>query len=540
MTEVRRNHYGHYLVVPPNGDKPVGYRRMTTIAKTLDSGGGLIPWKATATVVGALRRPGLLAGWQALIAEHPDPWYGSEESKKRCKVLVEQSATAGGSTDRADIGTALHAVIETSSRNGWTTSPLVGSMQADVEAYRTTLDAAGIVVDPAYVEACVVLDGLGVAGTSDNLRITVPGRGDIVADLKTGADLKYSWQAIAIQLAGYAHADAVYVQGEAPDGSQDERRPMPEISQEWGMVIHLPAGEGRCDLYLVDLVAGWEALQSSLAVERWRKRSNLAQRYEVVRPAQHPAAAPAGVPDDFDAPMVVTGETITEMLAVEALVVDDFDAPMVPAPAWKSDPNLIVCARPNKQPTLREAAAIRAAIDAAHGLGGVATAESAPPQENPAPPAVAAVPDPALPTDPDEGADLSGPDHAPGWALLQEHFKALDKAGQSWIWALVHQSEAHGADFHAKGRTHRRFEIYRGLIALATVPLDDDDIVRALVALAMRSDAPLFAGVELGHAVGALSVSSALVFAQLVDELIAGQLSAVVDDDGTMRLTPAA
>lgn len=33
---VRRDRWGRYLVVPPDGGKPVGYTRATTVAKALD------------------------------------------------------------------------------------------------------------------------------------------------------------------------------------------------------------------------------------------------------------------------------------------------------------------------------------------------------------------------------------------------------------------------------------------------------------------------------------------------------------------------
>ena len=295
--ETRRNQWGQYLVLPPGTAKPRGYIRATTITKTLDDGGGLLPWKATATMVGALRRQGLMARWQALMAQQPDPWYGSLESKTAAKKLVEECANAGGSTDRADLGTALHAIIEQQLLGVAGTPLLQPGIQADIDAFKRA--TAGITFDRSFIEAMVVLDQYGVAGTADQLRTTVPGVGDVVSDLKTGADLRYSWQAIAMQLAIYAHADNVYAQGEAADGSQDIRLPMPKISREVGLVIHLPAGEGRCELHLVDLVAGWEAFERAMWVRNWRSRKDLAKPY--TSPAAI-APEPAPEPPPFDEP----------------------------------------------------------------------------------------------------------------------------------------------------------------------------------------------------------------------------------------------
>lgn len=280
MSETRRDRWGRYLVLPPGATKPIGYTRVTTIAKTLDDGGGLLPWKATATVVGALRRPGLLARWQQLLTEHPDPWYSSDESKATAKKLVEDCALAGGSADRAEIGTALHAMVEARLRGGFDMVNLQPSMLADLEAFHAATNRAGLVFDARYIEATVVLDDHKVAGTADQLAVSVPGYGLMVGDLKTGANLDYSWQAIAVQLAAYANASAVYRQGDATDGSDDTRDSMPAISRTHGLVIHLPAGEARCELHIIDLAAGWDAFQLAMQVRAWRSNKKLVVGYQ--------------------------------------------------------------------------------------------------------------------------------------------------------------------------------------------------------------------------------------------------------------------
>ena len=283
--ETRRDHWGRYMVLPPTGSKLTGYTRATTITKTLDDGGGLIPWKATATMVGALRRAGLLAAWQALAANHPDPWYGSDDSKKECKRLVEACAEAGGSTDRATLGTALHSMVERLNR-GHTVTGVQPDTRADLDAYSTAVAANSLRIDPEFIERIVVLDSPKVAGTPDMLFVEVPRYGPMVGDLKTGANLDYGWGAIAIQLAIYAHGDHIYTQGPAADGSEDRREPMPQVSQTHGLIIHLPAGEARCELHLVDLVAGWEAFDRAMWVRGWRSNRKLHKPYT-------PAAAPS-------------------------------------------------------------------------------------------------------------------------------------------------------------------------------------------------------------------------------------------------------
>jgi hypothetical protein len=57
---------------------------------------------------------------------------------------------------------------------------------------------------------------------------------------------------------------------------------MLDVNQEQALVIHLPAGEGRCTLYLGDIVAGWEMALLCGAVRAWRDRRDLAQLLDQV------------------------------------------------------------------------------------------------------------------------------------------------------------------------------------------------------------------------------------------------------------------
>jgi hypothetical protein len=270
----RRDRWGRMLVVPPDGTEPMGYTRVTTVAKALDEGGGLAPWKATMCMLGAYARPGLRSRWETLIAATAgDPWYASSEAKAQAKALVEECAKVGGASDRAEQGTSLHALTALVDVNR-TVTGLTPDTEADLSAYVNTLIREGISVvelwpgQPA-VEVTVVLDRQHVAGTADRI-VAVPGFDlPLIADLKTG-DLTYGWHAIAVQLAAYAHGDAVYWQGADPNGSTDERTAMPEVDQRHGLIINLRPGSAHVDLYVVDIEAGWRGFGLSLAARQWR------------------------------------------------------------------------------------------------------------------------------------------------------------------------------------------------------------------------------------------------------------------------------
>ena len=466
MSDARRDQWGRYLVLPPGATKPVGYSRATTIAKTLDDGGGLIPWKATATMVGALRRPGLHARWQALMGEHPDPWYATGDSKTACKQLVEECSTAGGSTDRADLGTALHAIIEQSNKGAGGTPILQPTMQADIYAYQATMAAAGIIVDPTMCETMVVLDEYRVAGTADNLSLYVPGYGHCVGDLKTGANLDYSRQPIAVQLAIYAHGDAIYAQGAAKDGSEDTRTTMPPISQEWGLVIHLPAGEARCELLMVDLVAGWEAFQLSMETRAWRQARNLFIPFVATAPF-----VPAEPPPFDEIPARGDVMTLEEVRVIESVRLDAvsvvFETPF--------------------------------------------TAEPLTPQDQHA----------QVRSEPDEGgeADLDA------FAVLERRYHELTPNYRAWIGSLASDALRNHVPFATKNnKVIRRFELLRALVHLCENDQADDKILRSLL-LGVIGEPAEFPAVTPGHLLGSLNVDEAKQLVRLVDVFVMASTS---------------
>ncbi|HOW96120.1 MAG TPA: PD-(D/E)XK nuclease family protein, partial [Mycolicibacterium fallax] len=185
----------------------------------------------------------------------------------------------------ANIGTALHAFTEAVDAGRPVTIP--APWDADVAAYTAALQAADVAVDPAYIETVLALHSIEVAGTMDRL-VTMPDGRRLIADLKTGKDLSYGWGEIAIQLALYAHAEQIF------DVATGQYRAMPEVDRSEALVMHLPAGQARCDLYLVDIAAGWEAVEIAMRVRSWRKRRDLA----TLLPAAALAPAAAAVVDE--------------------------------------------------------------------------------------------------------------------------------------------------------------------------------------------------------------------------------------------------
>jgi hypothetical protein len=256
--EPQRDRWGRPLIVPPDGGKPVGYTRATTVAKTLDDEGSLIKWTQRMTAAGLARRSDLLALVSSRLTADGDI---PEQHKAEVQRLCDEAKEHGGGSRAANLGTALHALTEQVDLGDNPTIPT--NFQPDIDAYRRAVEPFQVLA----VEQFVVLDDHQIAGTLDRLWQLPDGR-IVIADLKTGQNLDYSWRSIAVQLAIYA-AGTRYRDG--------QRSPLhcDGVNPDIGIVIHLPIGQARCDLYQVDLRAGTVALAHSMWARRWRTRRDL-------------------------------------------------------------------------------------------------------------------------------------------------------------------------------------------------------------------------------------------------------------------------
>lgn len=295
LATVQRDRYGRYLIPDPTTGENRAWTRATTVSSTLSDKFGLQQWAQRMTARGLVLRKDLFA---LVAACDPD-------DKKKLNKLVEQAKEAAASSTGANLGTALHSFTEQLDLGQDVHPP--APWDADLNAYKTTLEHAGITIDPAYVENIVTLPAHGVAGTFDRL-VDIDSH-LVVSDLKTGSFL--DWHEIAIQLALYAHAETIY------DPATNTHTPMPAVDQHRALVIHLPAGQARCELWFVDIAQGWEAAQQALAVREWRTRKNLAAKY---------AATPRPTPVDVDA--LLEQQTVWLRSRVERIVTTLNGAPL--------------------------------------------------------------------------------------------------------------------------------------------------------------------------------------------------------------------
>jgi hypothetical protein len=241
-TEVERDGFGRPLIIPVGGGKPVAYQRCTTFIDMLSDRYQLEAWKQRMVAIGMSKRPDLV-----LRA-------GSTLDKDTLNDVAEAALEAAGSSMQATIGTALHELTERWDRGERPQLP--ESHAPDIFAYLGA--TAGIV--KRDIEVFVVHDELKVGGTFDRV-LEIDG-GAYVADLKTG-NIDYDTAKIAMQLTVYANSKRY--------DPKTGARSVLGVSTERGVVIHLPAGEGKCSLYWTDLVQGMKGVQLAAQVRAWRK-----------------------------------------------------------------------------------------------------------------------------------------------------------------------------------------------------------------------------------------------------------------------------
>lgn len=239
--------------------------------------------------------------------------------------VAETALDLGGAHVKSSKGTDLHKLTELCDTEGIEhirmlaeAGTITPADLADIEAYDKAIKAAGLKV--LAVEQVVVDDERGVAGTTDRI-VQAPGKllgrargAKVVADVKTG-NMEYAIGKTAMQITVYATSKA-YTPGEVgrtelgvlkPTTAKrpgkaplKKDRPLKRDGVEAmeayearvakyetdlanylakrgvGLLIHLPAGQARCTIHLVDLNVGAQGLAIIEQVRAWRNEGKRA------------------------------------------------------------------------------------------------------------------------------------------------------------------------------------------------------------------------------------------------------------------------
>jgi hypothetical protein len=272
--EAKFDRYHRYLLnADGKGDKP--YTRATTLAKTTDSGDGLLYWKTKLTAIGMVRRPDLLARASVTPMDDKSGW----------SEILTQALAAGGSQEKANKGTAYHTFhenVENLSDDEYAAVPF--ELRATYAKDRAELDRLGM--RELATEVTVVNELIGTAGKVDSIYELANGD-QVIVDRKSGRVVEYP-HGPAQQLAIYANATKVRLL----DGTEfvPIGEAFPWLRKDIGLIIDISVGDettSAVHVYEIDLVAGWYGALLSAKVRRWRNRKDLITPYqpEFINPA---------------------------------------------------------------------------------------------------------------------------------------------------------------------------------------------------------------------------------------------------------------
>lgn len=268
--EPTRDTWGRPKVVPPQGGKPVPYTRCTTYVGGVEDMYLVHRWQMRHLARGVAFNDDLITA-----VRDQDP-----EDKQGLNGLVDEALKRSGSSDAASVGTYVHALTEAYDRgqDPWTEvePPLLSDGYLNPDLYRADLDAyiaATAEMEAVQVEQFTVLDPRKVAGTPDRV-LRYRGK-RYIGDVKTG-NVEWGMGKISAQL-------AVYARSRPYDVESDERMDPHGAEVDKGIVIHIPAGQGVCNLWWVDLIAGWETVKlcGNIRESRQRKFVHLARELTV-------------------------------------------------------------------------------------------------------------------------------------------------------------------------------------------------------------------------------------------------------------------
>lgn len=285
----------HYVDPVTGKEKTKGYTRVTTYIDGLDDKTVLTKWKmrtllegAAADMVGDRDDWSIATVGRAMIRldaaladiDSREKIDGELLGLRRAELLKEHRTLLegiaedlmerGGAHEKANKGTDLHRYTELVDHGRPLPDDITESDRRDVEAYKAKMAELGI--DVLWTERRVVLDDIQVSGTMDRAyHVKLPGaqrRIRVVGDLKTGS---VSWGAgkISMQL-------ALYARGLGYDHAKPLERERLSLSKVYGLLVHLPQGEGVCEVYLVDLELAAKGLALAAQVREWRNTSKRA------------------------------------------------------------------------------------------------------------------------------------------------------------------------------------------------------------------------------------------------------------------------
>lgn len=247
---------------------PPSYRRTTRFISVLEDRYELEMWSQRMVALGLGQRPDLVVSAASLTADRED--------KKALNNVAAQAKEHARSSSKATTGTALHKFCERLDM-GQPVGSVPAPYDRDLEAYEAARNRYGLRY--TAIEQMRVFDPWKVAGTPDRI-VEFNGK-RYICDIKTGnVDFDNTQREIAMQMAMYARSV-----GYTHERGREED--VPAVDQMRAIIIHLPAGQARCELHWVDLKTGWGACELAQRIWEHRATKGTFRPIEGFEPANH-------------------------------------------------------------------------------------------------------------------------------------------------------------------------------------------------------------------------------------------------------------
>lgn len=268
---IKRDHLGRYLI------KGEPYTRVTTIAGILEDTYRLGRWEQKKVIKGIANRPDLLA-----LAQAHDP--DDKDDRATWETLIDDAKKAAAGGAAANLGTSLHRMTEDLDARRKKLADFPPEHQELLRRYMTLCDLKGLKFKKNHIERVVLDKENGVAGTIDRIAQLPDGR-LVIADLKTSANMSWSWMKTLIQVTAYAHHTNCYHPKTDTVGKRID------VDLETAVVMHLPSNGDPAECYQLDLKVGYEYLLTALSVREMRnkvkrKTSGIVRKYEPMNAGQ--------------------------------------------------------------------------------------------------------------------------------------------------------------------------------------------------------------------------------------------------------------
>lgn len=502
MTDFNRDRWGRPLIIPEDGGKPVAYTRFSSHGQCLEDRFGLEKWKIRTAGKGLAVRADLYA---QVAACHAD-------DTRRLDQLMEAALEAGGSSIGAGLGTALHEFTQNLDLGIITLDDIPEPWRADIAAYQNTLTEHGLSIDKQLIEVALVNDELCLAGTADRFYERIDGT-LVCADIKTGKAIGDNPLAYIVQLAAYANS----VQYDIETG---KRTNINSVDLNWGILVHLPAGQARCDIYQVNLIEGLELAKLASQVRTKQKYKGLVSRIE---PTDGTSVAPVAEPGSLS-PDDPGSAAIREWLIRRVDIIRENEPAFAQLRQfWPATIPTFKQADNHTADQLHDISTLLDLIESNHQIPFGASKPITKSQPVETKSIVKRVnPDDSIDADPTNIAEL------------RNQLGALNNEQKTWVQTQTKRANSAGHPISLKQRPSlRRYHIAQFLIAAAE--FSNDDILTAV--LQQFTDRPLDSGKAFGYVLGTMNTETAIRAAALMFAINAGTIVLSFDDDGQPTLT---